>query len=68
MSVTFIDRDGEHITCRAPIGQNLLEVAHANNVDLEARSLRSHARRALSLAHASRRAQVFGRARVREAQ
>jgi ferredoxin len=37
ISVTFIDRDGERIACRAPIGQNLLEVAHANNVDLEAR-------------------------------
>ena len=54
ISVTFIDRDGEHITCRAPIGQNLLEVAHANNVDLEARSRRSLSRVALFSAHASR--------------
>ena len=37
ISVTFVDRDGERIVCRAPIGQNLLEVAHASNVDLEAR-------------------------------
>jgi len=35
--VTFVDRDGEEIRCRAPVGKNLLEVAHANNVDLEAR-------------------------------
>ena len=56
ISVTFIDRDGEHITCRAPIGQNLLEVAHANNLDLEARSRHSQSRRSLSSAHASRRA------------
>jgi hypothetical protein len=32
-----VDRDGERITCRAPVGENLLEVAHASNVDLEAR-------------------------------
>ena len=35
IAVTFIDRDGERITVRAPVGQNLLEVAHAKNVDLE---------------------------------
>lgn len=37
IAVTFIDRDGEHITVRAPVGQNLLEVAHAHDVDLEVR-------------------------------
>lgn len=35
MNVTFVDKDGERITVRAPVGENLLEVAHANNVDLE---------------------------------
>lgn len=37
IAVTFIDRDGERINVRAPVGQNLLEVAHANDVDLEVR-------------------------------
>jgi hypothetical protein len=37
IAVTFIDRDGEHIAVRAPVGQNLLEVAHHHNVDLEVR-------------------------------
>lgn len=30
-----MDKDGERITVRAPVGENLMEVAHANNVDLE---------------------------------
>lgn len=41
IGVTFVDRDGERMVCRAPLGQNLLEVAHANNVDLEVRHRRS---------------------------
>lgn len=33
--MTFIDRDGSNIVLRAPIGSNMLEVAHSNEVDLE---------------------------------
>lgn len=37
INITFIDRDGESIQVAAPVGENLLEVAHANDVDLEVR-------------------------------
>lgn len=33
--VTFITSEGEQITCRAKDGENLLDIAHANQVDLE---------------------------------
>jgi hypothetical protein len=35
ISVTFIDKDGAEHTVQAPVGMNLLEVAHKNEVDLE---------------------------------
>ncbi|KAJ9524067.1 hypothetical protein QJQ45_022574 [Haematococcus lacustris] len=35
ISVTFIDKDGLEHNVPAPIGKNLLEVAHDNEVDLE---------------------------------
>lgn len=35
VSITFVQRDGSETPLRAPEGANLLEVAHANNVDLE---------------------------------
>jgi len=35
VSVTFIDKDGTRITVKEPAGTNILEVAHANKIDLE---------------------------------
>ncbi|GFH06426.1 mitochondrial ferredoxin [Haematococcus lacustris] len=35
ISVTFVDKDGLEHNVPAPIGKNLLEVAHDNEVDLE---------------------------------
>lgn len=35
VSITYIDPDGEETTVDAEIGQNLLHVAHDNNVELE---------------------------------
>ncbi|MEL0022342.1 MAG: ferredoxin family 2Fe-2S iron-sulfur cluster binding protein [Rickettsiales bacterium] len=34
-TMTFIDRDGKELTVEAPLGESLLEIAHANNVDIE---------------------------------
>ena len=33
--MTFIDRDGSHHEVDAPVGLSVLEIAHANNIDLE---------------------------------
>lgn len=33
--MTFIDRDGTHHEVDAPVGLSVLEIAHANNIDLE---------------------------------
>lgn len=33
--VTFIDREGEEHDIKAPVGKTVLEVAHANDIDLE---------------------------------
>ena len=33
--MTFIDRDGKEQTVEAPVGQTILDIAHANNVDIE---------------------------------
>lgn len=33
--MTFIDRDGKEQTVEAPVGETILGVAHANNVDIE---------------------------------
>ena len=60
VGVTFVDRDGERMVCRAPLGQNLLELAHANNVDLEARTALS-----ASSAQASHTTGRMRRARAR---
>lgn len=35
ISVVFVDKDGKEQEVRAPLGKNLLEVAHDNEVDLE---------------------------------
>jgi ferredoxin-2, mitochondrial len=35
ISVRFIDRDGTNYDVKAPLGSNLLEVAHNEEVDLE---------------------------------
>jgi hypothetical protein len=35
VSVTFIDKDGNRTTVKEPVGTNILEVAHANGIDLE---------------------------------
>ncbi len=33
--MTFIDRDGSRHEVDAPVGLSVLEIAHANNIDLE---------------------------------
>ena len=33
--MTFIDRDGKEQTVEAPVGETILGVAHANNLDIE---------------------------------
>ena len=33
----FVDKDGKDQEVRAPLGKNLLEVAHDNEIDLEGR-------------------------------
>jgi ferredoxin len=33
--VVYVGRDGGETEVRAPPGKNLLEIAHANNIDLE---------------------------------
>ena len=35
ISVTFVKPTGEKVTVKAPIGDSMLEVAHANSVDIE---------------------------------
>lgn len=35
VSVIFVDRDGNEQTIKAPPGKSLLEIAHANHIDLE---------------------------------
>lgn len=35
ITVTYIDKDGTEHQVQAPIGKNLLEVAHDNEIDLE---------------------------------
>eukprot|EP00899_Mesostigma_viride_P004727 jgi/Mesvir1/14255/Mv09691-RA.1 len=35
ITVTFIDKNGEETTVKAPVGTNMLEVAHQNDVELE---------------------------------
>jgi ferredoxin-2, mitochondrial len=35
ISVTYIDKDGSEHSVSAPVGKNLLEVAHDNEIDLE---------------------------------
>ena len=31
----FIDRDGDEIKVKGPLGENLLDVAHENGIELE---------------------------------
>ena len=35
ITVTYVDKDGKDHTVLAPIGKNLLELAHENEIDLE---------------------------------
>ena len=35
ISVTFIEKDGEEVTVDVPLGTNLLEAAHDNDIELE---------------------------------
>lgn len=35
VSITYVEADGTEKTVAAPIGMNLLDVAHENNVELE---------------------------------
>lgn len=35
IDITFVDRQGNEHLVKAPLGFSLLEVAHANNIDLE---------------------------------
>jgi 2Fe-2S iron-sulfur cluster binding domain len=35
VNVVFVGRDGEELKVSAPEGKNLLEIAHANEIDLE---------------------------------
>ena len=33
--ITFIDRDGNELTVEAPLGNTILDIAHANDIDIE---------------------------------
>ena len=33
--MTFIDRDGNELTVAAPLGNTILDIAHANDIDVE---------------------------------
>ncbi len=33
--MTFIDRDGNELTVEAPLGDTILDIAHANDIDIE---------------------------------
>ena len=35
ISVTFVKPDGSRVTVKAPLGDSMLEVAHANKIDIE---------------------------------
>ncbi|KAJ0247159.1 Adrenodoxin-like protein 2 [Hirschfeldia incana] len=35
INVTFVDKDGEEIHIKVPIGMNILEAAHENDIELE---------------------------------
>ena len=35
ISVTFVKPDGSRVTVQAPLGDSMLEVAHANKIDIE---------------------------------
>jgi ferredoxin len=35
VEITFVDRDGDRLKVQAQVGQNLLEVAQENGIDLE---------------------------------
>ena len=33
--MTFIERDGNELTVKAPLGNTILDIAHANDIDIE---------------------------------
>jgi hypothetical protein len=35
INVTFVKPDGTKVAVKAPVGASMLEVAHANNIDIE---------------------------------
>jgi hypothetical protein len=35
INVTFVDKDGEEIHIKVPVGMNILEAAHENDIELE---------------------------------
>lgn len=35
INVIFVDKDGEEIHIKVPIGMNILEAAHENDIELE---------------------------------
>lgn len=35
INVIFVDKDGEEIHVKVPIGMNILEAAHENDIELE---------------------------------
>lgn len=35
INITFIKADGSKVEVKAPVGDSMLEVAHANNIDIE---------------------------------
>lgn len=35
ITVTFVDKNGNDVTVQAPVGKNLLEIAHDNEIELE---------------------------------
>lgn len=35
IKVTFVKPSGDRVTVDAPVGDSMLEVAHANNIDIE---------------------------------
>lgn len=39
ITITYIDKEGKEHTVSAPVGKNLLEIAHDNEIDLEGEEL-----------------------------
>ena len=35
ITLTYVDKEGKEHTVTAPVGKNLMEIAHDNEIDLE---------------------------------